>query len=233
MALIQVVSGVYQVTLGFVNVFLIDCDGLTLIDTGISTSAGKILRAVAELGRKPADIRHILITHLHQDHVGSLKELKTVSGAETWMHTADAALLSAGSTIRQVQPGPGLLNWLVLRAMSTRPQDNKTEPFEVDHRLNGGETIPAAGGIRAIHVPGHTAGSLAFLWEQQGGVCFLGDSSANFVRLTYSFIYENLEQGRASLKMLGGLSFNTACFSHGKTIQPNAAAQILARFSSD
>ncbi len=49
----QVVAGVYALSLGPVNAFLIDDDGLTLIDTGVPGSSDAILQAVRELGRQP------------------------------------------------------------------------------------------------------------------------------------------------------------------------------------
>ena len=59
-----VVPGLWQISLGFVNAFLLETDnGLALIDTGIAGSAEKILDAVRAAGRAPADIRHILVTH--------------------------------------------------------------------------------------------------------------------------------------------------------------------------
>src|SRR6476660_9403720 len=73
MALKQLAPGAYMLPLGFVNAFFLEGrDGLVLIDTGIPGSAEKILAAVRELGRQPADIRHILLTHVHADHTGSL-----------------------------------------------------------------------------------------------------------------------------------------------------------------
>mgnify|MGYP000049352272 CR=1 FL=1 len=62
-----VVPGVYQISLGFVNAFLLESDdGLILIDTGIPGSADKILGAISALGKQPADIHQILVTHLHE-----------------------------------------------------------------------------------------------------------------------------------------------------------------------
>ncbi len=76
MSLQPVVPSVYQISFGMVSAYLIDDDGLTLIDTGIPDSAPAILDAVRELGKQPKDISHIILTHLHADHVGSAKAVQ-------------------------------------------------------------------------------------------------------------------------------------------------------------
>ena len=81
-----------------------------------------------------------------------------------------------------------------------------------------GETIPVAGGIQAVGTPGHTLGHLAFLWPEDGGVLFVGDAANNVGGLQLSPIYEDLIVGRASLRALAQLDFETACFAHGAPI---------------
>ena len=81
MAAKLIVEGLWQISLGTVNAFLIDSGSgeLTLIDSGLPESAGKIVRAVESLGKRAADIRHIIVTHCHPDHAGSLAAIKRPS----------------------------------------------------------------------------------------------------------------------------------------------------------
>lgn len=66
MAVRQVVAGLYMISVGPVNTFLIESnDGLTLIDTGLPGSADPIFKALADLGKPRSAIRHILLTHAH------------------------------------------------------------------------------------------------------------------------------------------------------------------------
>ena len=80
-----------------------------------------------------------------------------------------------------------------------------------------------AGGLTAIHTPGHCAGHLAFFWPQEG-VLFAGDTCGNLPRLGMSVAYEDLEVGKQSLSKLAKLDFAVACFGHGKAIQRDASA---------
>src|SRR5260370_14718819 len=116
MPLKPMAPGVYMIALGYVNAFLLEGDdGLVLIDTGVPGSAGKILAAAAELGKQPSDIRHILVTHCHADHSGSLAALKQATAAPAYMHPLDAAMVRQGPVMRAMRPAPGLLAGLVHR----------------------------------------------------------------------------------------------------------------------
>lgn len=230
MALVPVVEGVYQIALGIVNAYLIDHDGLTLIDTGTPGSAPAILEAIAELGRKPTELRHILVTHLHGDHTGGLAALKAATGAEVWMHAADAALVRQGVCARPMRPAPGLVPWLMYTLLM-RASSPSVEPAETEHPLEGAAELPVAGGIRAIPAPGHSLGQLAFLWPQHGGVLFAADAAATMGgRLGPGIVYEDLDEGGRTLLRLAALDFAVACFGHGKPIVGNAAAEFRRRW---
>ncbi len=226
-----IAPGIYRVSLGFVNVFLIDVGELTLIDTGISGSERKINQAIEELGKKPGDLRHILITHFHADHTGSLAVLQKATGAQTYMHPLDGESYSRGISIRPVQSAPGLLNKLITQTIRSRPPSTE-ERSPIHHEIQDGQIFDFAGGLRAIYTPGHTAGHVGFLSPAQGGVLIAGDVCSHMLRLGYSFIYEDFEEGKRTLRRLGELNFEIACFSHGKPLLPKASQQLRARFGT-
>ena len=153
MALKQVVPGLYQVSFGFVNAFLIATgDELTLIDTGISSSAPKIMAAVAELGKAPRDVKRIVLTHLHGDHVGSLAEVKRLTGAAAYMHPADADMVRQGRVMRPTVAAPGLLGGLMHKGMTSRPPMT-VQPAEIEHSLRDGDEVSGTGGLCASPPP--------------------------------------------------------------------------------
>src|SRR5262249_18403537 len=115
----QVVPGLWQVKISFVNAYLLDTgDGLTLIDTGIPGSAPKIMEAIYSIRKQPADIRRILVTHCHYDHSGSLAEIKRLTDAPAAMHLVDAAMVRMGHSRRPLKPAPGLFNAILYRLLS-------------------------------------------------------------------------------------------------------------------
>lgn len=220
----QVLPGLWQVKIKFVNAYLLDtADGLILVDTGIPGSARVIQQALASIGKQPADVRHILVTHCHADHAGSLAEMKRLTGAPATMHPLDAALVREGKCRRPLVAAPGLFNAL-LRKLMVLIAPTKIEPAGIDHEVQDGQTLP--GGIRAVHVPGHCAGQLAFLWPEHGGVLLAADAAGNIFGLKLGPVYEDVNLGRQSLAKLAGLDFEVACFGHGKVILSGASKEF-------
>jgi len=146
------------------------------------------------------------------------------------MHPADAEMVRVGRALRPLTPTPGPLNravfWLFLR------NGPKTLPATgVEHEVSDGEVLPFAGGIRAVHAPGHCAGQLAFFWPRHGGVLFAADAAANVAGLLgLSPGHEDLEEGRRSAKKLAELDFETACFGRGRAIRRGASARFRKAF---
>lgn len=230
MATTEIVPGLFQIGLGMVSAyFLADGEELTLIDTGIGGSAPAILEAVAGLGKRPADVKRILITHLHADHTGSLAELKRQTAAPVYMHPADAALVRQGIAGRPAKPAPGLIKSIIVPLAMKRPQ--KVEPAETDEELRDGQELPVAGGLCVIGAPGHAAGQVVFLWPQHGGVLIAADAAGNFQdKLDYPILFEDQAEGERTLRKLAGMDFEVAVFGHGRPIMKRAADRFRVKF---
>ncbi len=228
----EIVPGLHAIPLGFVNAFFLDDPaGGVLIDTGAPRSAVKILSALKGLGKQPSDIHHILLTHAHADHIGSAAALVKATGARTYMHALDAPITERGSGPRPLRPAPGLLTHAVITMVSSLMKRMTWEPCKVDRHIEDGESLPLAGGLTAIHVPGHCLGQLAFHWPRHGGVLFAADSCGNLRTLNYSIAYEDIEEGKRSLRKLAELDFQIAVFGHGKPIPADAGSRFRQRWA--
>jgi glyoxylase-like metal-dependent hydrolase (beta-lactamase superfamily II) len=221
MAAEEIVSGVYGIGMGYVNAFLIvDEDGLALVDSGLPKRKDTILRVVAEADSQPEDLKHILITHHHVDHMGSLADLKEAYDAKSYVHPADSPIVRGD----EPQPGPnpssllGKIAGPLLERIAPEPS-----PAGVDVEVSDGEELPIAGGINAIHTPGHTPGHLSFLLPSRRAL-FVGDAAANMLRLgmPIGMYTADREQAKESIRKLAGLEFDVACFGHGRVLKGEA-----------
>src|SRR5882724_12165197 len=168
MAAKLIVEGLWQIGLGTVNAFLVDIGSgeLTLIDSGFPESAGKIVRAVESLGKRAADIRHIIVTHCHPDHAGSLAAIKRLTGAPVYMHASDAAMVRKGESKRPMTAAPGLLRSLMFNLFVAH-SSGKIEPCAIDYEIADGTDLPIAGRATSDPCTGHCAGQLVFLWPMR------------------------------------------------------------------
>src|SRR3989442_10906472 len=85
--MLKVAEGVYRVPARHANTYLVEADnGLVLVDTGMPGSENRILKAVADLGREPSDVKLILLTHRHWDNIGSAAALKKATSGTLVSH---------------------------------------------------------------------------------------------------------------------------------------------------
>lgn len=224
MAVKLIFPHVYALALGPVNVFFIE-DGadLVLIDTGYKNSETTILQAAQELGRKPTNIRHIVLTHCHPDHAGSLAALLPLTQAQTWMHRLDADVVRGRTPMVRSMPSPGLLNRLLWRIF-IKNVPGSVPQAEITHEIKDGDVLP--GGLKAIHAPGHSAGHTVFLLPRDGGLLFAADACSNMPFLAYSIVYDDLREGKHSLAKLALLDFEAVCFGHGGVLSGAAAKKF-------
>lgn len=225
----KIFDGLYSIELNSVNVNLIAAeDGLVLIDTGSPGDEAAISNALAHLGHTPQDLTHIIVTHVHADHAGSLAALQAVSNAQTIMHPIDAALAQRGDAMRPLTPSPTLLGRILYRFM-IEPTPHNIAPARIDTTVDDGDLIPVAGGLRVIHAPGHCAGQIALLWEARS-VLFAADTALNIPNLGHHLAYEDFALGQRTAARLGEFSFEVACFGHGKPILGGADRAFRRRF---
>ncbi len=215
---------IYAVPLGYVNAFMLAGEeGPTLIDSGLRGSHRRIRQAIRDIGRKPEELRNVLITHHHADHVGSLAPLLANSGAEVWVHPLDAPVVAGEK--KRPYPNPGSMAGRILGPVLTRVPQNNPSPAKATRLVNDGDVVPVGGGLQVIGTPGHTAGHVSFFVPEHGGVLFAGDAAAHmFGRLGKPALIftEDMAQAKESMRKLAALEFETACFGHGTVLKGGA-----------
>ncbi len=230
MSVKSVIKGVHLVPMGMANAYLIEGDdGLTLIDAGYPNKEAAVFGAIRELGRSADQLKHLILTHGHPDHIGSAARIVKETGARTYMHPLDIPMAESGGPFRPLTAAPGLLRRLLCKLLYH--PGKRLEPVAINQSLIAGEILPIAGGIEVIHAPGHCAGQVALLWRQ-GRMLFTGDVCMNIMGLGDPIGFESLEQGRASQRKLADLSFastsafDAAGFGHGAPIVHDASARF-------
>lgn len=226
----EIAPGIHRVRMLGANAFLVDGDALTLIDAGMIGSRRPLERYLGSIGRDMADLRRIVCTHGHPDHIGGVHELiRDRPDVEVLMHRADIDTL--GVTLRDAvrigRDGMAAHRGRLLAYVTRLPAQCRA--------LDDGDTLAVAGGLRVVHTPGHTPGSIC-LYAQGEGVLFTGDvlQVTRAGRLTFAsrFFSHDLAQARASIARLTELDVRMIAFSHypawGPERDPNGALQELA-----
>ena len=224
----KIVEGAYLVPLGSANAVLLDGGPeLALADAGFPDKASLVFDAIRQLGRAPGDLRHLIFTHGHPDHIGSAAAIVRETGATTYMHALDAPFAETGGPFRPMNPAPGLLPRTAYRFV-WRPQ-KRMEPVRIDRHMADGEMLPIAGGLHVVHIPGHCAGQVAFLWQGER-LLIAGDVGTNILGLGDPVGFEDIEEGRRSQRKVATLRFNAAVFGHGRPIHSGASERIRSKW---
>jgi glyoxylase-like metal-dependent hydrolase (beta-lactamase superfamily II) len=177
--------------IGPVQVYLVEGDPLTLIDTGVARPESRraLEAAFDALGLGLEDVRRVVLTHHHTDHMGQVQTLRDAGAElELWVHEDDAEEVECYSVERdeRIDEGNELFRehgapepLLAAQAAEIRGwivrEPPLCAPTRVERRLRGGDRVPFKDfELEVIHAPGHTAGHVLLL-EERAGVLLTGD----------------------------------------------------------
>ncbi len=213
----EIIPNVHVISGSMVNCYLIvDPDGLTLIDTGLPGNAKRVLQVVEGLGRKPGNVKRIVITHADGDHVGSLAALKATTGARVYANAVEAEAIAAGRSSRDLKSDKLLLK--LVFAITGRLF--KASPAQVDEIVTEGQALPVLGGLRVVETFGHTPGHIS-LFAPSAGVLFVGDSlvsDKNGLRGSRGANTWDQDKANAAVRKQATLGAKVVCSGHGPVV---------------
>ena len=180
--------------------------GNVLINTGTAASETQIKDNIETLGFNFSDIKILLITHAHYDHVGAMAAIKKQTGAQLMVDAEDTAVLADGGKSDYELGKYGIT----------------FQPVKADRLLHDGDTIQL-GDVQLVilHHPGHTKGSCSFLFtvkdEQRSYRVLIANMPTIITDKRFADItaYPNIAKDYAyTLRALRNISFNLWLSSH-------------------
>jgi glyoxylase-like metal-dependent hydrolase (beta-lactamase superfamily II) len=205
-----------------VNSYLVEGSGeVTIIDAGVPGFYRDITKELAAMGRTVADVRALVLTHGHTDHIGFAERLRRDQRVPVWVNEMDAALArgevpnpSKGFGPTKLGPLLGFLWFTILRGGLRTPKLHEVATF------GDGATLDVPGSPRVILTPGHTPGSAA-LHVPSLGALFVGDAFATYAVTTgargpqVAPFTADADQAVASLPRLEAASADLVLPGHG------------------
>jgi hydroxyacylglutathione hydrolase len=169
---------IHTIPLGFDNAYLVKDQGTIMIDCGEPKKSKAFIKGLEEVSIKPEEIKLIVLTHGHWDHIGSAAEIKEITGAKIVMHQNEKRWLE--ESLKPMPPSvtawgsviSKLVTWGIIPFKHIRAT-------KVDIILKDKEFSLNDYGIegKVIHTPGHSSGSVSILLDT--GEAFVGDLAVN------------------------------------------------------
>lgn len=229
MGIVELRPRLHRLTLGRYQAYLWrDKDSVTLIDTGEEGSGPAIVGALRQINLAPADLDRLVLTHFHDDHVGSAAEVSSWGAIQVVAHASDAPVIRG----HVAGPPPNFTDFereLHAQVAAGLPP---APPVRVDHEVRDGDVLDFGGGAHVVSTPGHTDGSIA-LHLPEHGVLITGDIAAEYEGEVILGVF-NLDRAEAaaSFRRLADLDADVACFGHGEPVVGEARTHLQQAVTS-
>jgi glyoxylase-like metal-dependent hydrolase (beta-lactamase superfamily II) len=172
----EVAPRIHRVGAELISSYLVEDDGdVVIVDAGAPADWATLPDALAAMGRSLEDVRAVLLTHAHEDHIGFAERARQ-AGIPAHVHEADAALARGEEKNQRSIVGPyrpipliGFLVHYARRGLLRVPRIQELLTF------GDGATLDVPGAPRVLHVPGHTLGSAALHFPGHDAL-FTGDA---------------------------------------------------------
>jgi glyoxylase-like metal-dependent hydrolase (beta-lactamase superfamily II) len=236
----EIAPGIRRIGTGTVNAYLVEeGGGVTIIDAGAPSYWGELPAELGAMGRELSDIRAVVLTHGHNDHIGFAERIRRERGTPILVHEADAQLArgevpNPARGTGPVRPVPLLsFIWFGIRHGMIR-----IKRVAAVSTFGDGATLDLPGSPRVILVPGHTPGSAA-LHVASRDALFVGDALATYAVTTGAVgprlapFTADATQAVASLERLEGIAAELVLPGHGQVWTGGVAEAVrLVRSSA-
>lgn len=222
-------TNIYPIPLGADHVYIVQGKGVIMIDGGVPKKAKAFIKGINKTPIKPTDIKLLILTHGHWDHIGSAKEIKEITGAKIAMHKREKDWLE--KSLKPLPPGVTRWGKIFAKIMAMFMPLVHIPATKVDIILGDKEFPLNKFGIagKVIYTPGHSSGSVSIVLDT--GEAFVGDLAMNAFPMRLSpglpIFAEDMHKLKESWKLLLDMGAKKIYPAHGKSFSADIIRDAL------